>query len=95
MYVQANINRNIDVGPMDDGTWDRFIGAVSRALLTNTDGSNRVLEVHRGAGEGSAHLSVIGADAIYTRTLKAALSDLRNWYLQESITLIISQSEMI
>lgn len=100
MYVQVNIGRNIGGEPMDAGLWDRFIGAVSRALMTNTDGPNRVLETHKGSGtwdgeEESAHLSIIGADAVYMRSLKDALKDIRVLYMQDHVALIVSQSELV
>ena len=101
MYVQVNIGRNIGGVPMDDGMWDRFIAAVSRALLTDTDGPNRILETHRGSGtwrdtpEESAHLSIIGADTVYARSLKTTLKDIRDQYMQDHVALIVSQSELV
>ena len=103
MYVQVNVGRNVGNVEMDEQRWRDFRSAVAMALDVAVD-SAYTIESHQGWGvwdgkvEESAHLSVFTPGSLpdgHTRALRNALADLATIYGQDSVALIVADSQLI
>lgn len=103
MYIQANIGRNIDNTPMTDTQWDTFTGSVAFAIYaaaTDSGFDPLDVEIHNGTGsyagisEDSRHLSAYSEAGFDLDSLRAELREIKGWYGQDAIALIVG-SELI
>lgn len=102
MYIQVNIGRNVGRVEMSGEEWAAFKGTV-RAALATTLGTRQV-DTHEGFGvwdgisEHSAHFSAyMEGDVSSTNlnVLRDALQGAALTYNQDSVALIVTESELI
>lgn len=101
LYIQINAGRNINVTPMPFVEWQRLQAAmVSLIELHATLSDGETVQVHTGKGmwhgetEDSVHISAL-VDSVDILALKSDIRTNARLFRQDSIALIISQSELI
>ena len=100
LYIQANIGRNVQDSAMSESDWNLYIDRVRLDIETNAVAYDAGVEVHKGIGvyngivEESAHLSLL-VDSVSVSLLKRDLAESAAVYGQETVALIVTQSELV
>lgn len=100
LYIQVNIGRNVQDVAMSESDWNLYIDRVRLDIETNAIAYDTGVEVHKGIGvyngivEESAHLSLLASN-VSVSALKCDLAQSAAAYGQETVALIIAQSELI
>lgn len=106
MYIQVNFGRNIGTAPMTPLAWETFTNEIVDAVTHYTFADDA--EIHTGSGEWagvkeeSRKVSVFvdGTAELFMSTenynlLRGALKDIREAFSQDSVALIVTDSELI